>query len=107
MMSTMDYHARDADAAAYAQTLQHDLARVSDQLNTFRGATGLELMHERSRMTQQALETIARRIGTLARRSDMPRCRLSDAEHTTLDTARDLRERMMESLARYQRAGAR
>lgn len=106
-MSHMDHMERAADAAAYADRLQADLARLAGVLNDYRGASGLELLDDRASASQRALEMIARRIDALGRQSDSARYPLSDTEHAALDTARDLRDRMMESLARYQRAGRR
>lgn len=106
-MSHMDHMERAANAAAYADRLQADLARLAGMLNHFRGASGLELLHDRATASQRALETIARRINALGRASDSGRYPLSDTEHATFDAARDLRDRMMESLSRYQRAAPR
>ena len=98
---------RAADAAAYAGALQADLATLSRELDQFRGASGLAIMRERCRSSEHQLEQIAGRLGALGNEADPGRYPLSDAEHLALDAARDLRARMTESLARYQRAAHR
>lgn len=101
---TMDHIERAADAASYADRMQADLARLSGMLNHYRGASGLELLHARSDASQRDLEAISHRLDALGAKSESTRYQLSETEHGALDTARDLRDRMMESLARYQRA---
>lgn len=95
---------RARDAATYTDGLLTELGRLSAELNHFRGASGLELLRDRSADAQAQLELIATRLDALARGADPGRYPLSDAEHMALESACDLRERLMESLARYQRA---
>jgi hypothetical protein len=95
---------RAEDAAAYAATLRTDLATLSSELENFRGASGLELLRDRSLASQQQLDLIAARLGALGRQGDPGLYPLSEVEHAILDSARALRERMTESLSRYQRA---
>jgi hypothetical protein len=95
---------RAADAASYADRLQAELAQLSAELNHFRGASGLELLRDRSAVAQRQLDLISSRLGALGATADAGRYPLSDAEHIALEVACDLRERLIESLARYQRA---
>lgn len=96
--------ARLTDAAAHAERLQEDLVRVTTALNTYRGSPGLELLRDRSHFVQNQLEAIAGRLNALGSSADSGRYPLSETEHLALEAARDLRDRMAESLARYQRA---
>lgn len=95
---------RATDAAAYASRLQGELARLYSELNRFRGASGLEFLRERCITAQRQLELISSRLEALGRNADPGRYPLSEVEHIALETACDLRERLMESLARYERA---
>ena len=96
--------ARAADAASYADRLQTDLVRITAMLSDYRGSPGIDLLHERSHSTQQQLKAIAERLGALGKLADPGRYPLNEAEHIALEAACDLRERLMESLSRYQRA---
>lgn len=97
--------ARAVDAASYAERLQEDLIRITSALNTYRGSPGLELLRDRSHFVQSQLEAIAGRLNALGSSADSGRYPLSEAEHIALEAASNLRDRMTESLARYQRAG--
>ena len=95
---------RARDAATYTARLLNELARLSSELKHFSGASGLELLRDRSAAAQSQLELIASRLDALGMGADPGRYPLSNAEHMALEGACDLRERLMESLARYQRA---
>ena len=103
-MSLPDHLMRAADAAICADRLRVDLLRLTGELDAYRGAGGLEFLRDRSLAAQRQMEMIAQRLDTLGRSADPGRYPLSEPEHTALDAARDLRERLAESLARYQRA---
>jgi hypothetical protein len=97
---------RAADAADYAGYLKSDLARVTMMLDRYRGSPGLEIMHGRSLNAQRKLHAIQDRARALGCMGDRGRYVFSESEQTTLEIARDLRDRLIESLARYQRAAA-
>jgi hypothetical protein len=101
---SLNHLERARDAASYTDRLLAELARLSGELNHFRGASGLELLRDRSSAVQVQLELIATRLDALGKGADPGRYPLSDAEHISLEIACDLRERLVESLARYQRA---
>ena len=98
---------RARDAASYTDRLLAELSRLSGELNHFRGASGLELLRDRAAATQAELARIADRLAALGNRADPGRYPLSQSEHIALETACDLRDRLIESLARYQRAETR
>lgn len=98
---------RAADAAAYADRLHADLARLSLELERHRGAADLESLRERSAASRRQLELIAARLHALRRQADAGRYPLSEAENLALETALDLRDRMQASLARNQGAARR
>jgi len=97
---------RAAEAASYADRLQADLVNLSGMLNDYRdrgGASGLEIMRERSIAIRRQLEAIAQRLDGLGRSADPGKYPLSDQEHAALDSACELRERMMDTLEQLQR----
>jgi hypothetical protein len=95
---------RAADAASYAGRLQAELIQVTAMLDRYRGSPGLELMRDQSLTAQRKLGALADRLRALGETADPGRYPLSQPEHVTLETALDLRDRLVESLARYERA---
>lgn len=100
----LNYLERARDAATYTDRLLTELAGLSAELNHFRGASGLDLLRDRSSASQAQLGLIASRLEALGKGADPGRYTLSDTEHMALEDACNLRERLIESLARYQRA---
>jgi hypothetical protein len=96
---------RAADAASYAGRLQADLVSLSGMLNHYRSPSArLEELRETSDRSARQLDAISRRLDALGRRADPGKYTLSDQEHAVLDAARDVRARMMDTLAGLQQA---
>lgn len=98
---------RAAEAAGYADRLQADLVSLSGMLDHYRDrgdARDPENLRERCIAAQRQLEEIAQRLDGLGGSADPGKYPLSDQEHAALDDACNLRERMMDTLERLQRA---
>lgn len=95
---------RAADAASYAGRLQAELVHVTAMLDRYRGSPGLELLRDQSLTAQRKLGALADRLRALGDTADPGRYPLSAPEHLSLETARELRDRLTESLCRYERA---
>ena len=104
---TKSYLFRATDAASYADHLQTDLIRVTSMLDQYSGSPGVEFLRERSYSAQRQLKAITERLEAPGMSADSRRNPLSEAEHIALEGACDLRERLIESLSRYQRADSR
>jgi hypothetical protein len=101
---TKSHLVRALDAASYTDHLLTDLVRVTDQLACYRNSPGGEMLRERSYSAQGQLKAISEHLEALGLSADPGKYPLSDAEHIVLERACDLRERLVESLSRYQRA---
>ena len=95
---------RAADAATYADRLRTELVHVTTLLDRYRGSPGLELMRDQSLTAQRKLGALASRLRALGDAADPGRYSLSEPEHVSLEVARNLRDRLTESLSRYERA---
>lgn len=96
---------RAAEAFAYAGRLQADLASLTGMLDPYRSpAARLDELRETASRCCRQLEAITGRLHALSRGSDPGKYTLSDQEHAALDDARDLRTRMMHTLADLQQS---
>ncbi len=94
------YSERQAEIALYTGRLLGDLASLQSMLNNYTsetpGADALDAPVDRS---IRQLEAICSRLDAVGHATQPMSYRLSDQEYAALDSARDLRSRMMRSLS--------
>ena len=95
---------RATDTASYAQRLRIELVHVTVLLDRYRGSPGLELMRDQSLTTQLKLGALAGRLRAPDGTTNPGRHLLTGPEQLSLENARALRDRLIESLSRYERA---
>jgi hypothetical protein len=104
-MTPGSHRERAVEAVCYADRLKADLINLAGRLGKYRNPPArIEELRETSERALRQLDAILHRLDSLGREADHGKYVLCDQEHASLDAARDLRARMMDTLADIQHA---